>query len=165
MRTISPYELTDNAFHLIDKEWMLVAAGTPERHNAMTASWGGVGILWNKPVAFIFIRLQRHTLGFVEEHSSFTLSFFAETYRPALTLCGTVSGRDCDKIAQSGLSPMPFGKSVAFAEARMVMECTKLYAQNLERGCFIDTQVMQTAYPQADYHRMFIGEIVQVALR
>lgn len=159
MKLVSPYELNDNVFDLIDKQWMLITAGTLQHHNTMTASWGGMGILWNKPVAFIFIRPQRHTLQFVEQQHQFTLSFFAPAYRDALTLCGTVSGRDRNKIAEAGLTPVPIGQSVAFVEARMVMECTKLYAQNLEEDCFIDKSLIQKMYPTADFHRMFIGEI------
>lgn len=162
MHTISPYELTDNAFELIDREWMLISAGTLEHHNTMTASWGGLGILWNKPVAFIFIRPQRHTLQFVEAHNTFTLSFFGMGHRDALNLCGTVSGRDRNKIAEAGLTPMAIGSSVAFAEARMVMECTKLYAQNLDPACFVDKTLIQKVYPTSDFHRMFIGEISAV---
>ena len=128
----------------------------------MTASWGGLGILWNKPVAFIFIRPQRHTLQFVEAHDTFTLSFLGMGYRDALNLCGTVSGRDCNKIAEAGLTPMAIGSSVAFAEARMVMECTKLYAQNLESACFVGKALIQKVYPTSDFHRMFIGEISAV---
>ena len=162
MHSVSPYELSDNAFELIDREWMLISAGSLEHHNTMTASWGGLGILWDKPVAFIFIRPQRHTLQFVEAYDTFTLSFFGQGYRHALNLCGTVSGRDCNKIAEAGLTPVSHGSSIAFAQARMVMECKKLYAQNIDSTCFVDKALIQKVYPTSDFHRMFIGEISAV---
>ena len=47
---------SENAFDLIGKGGMLVTAGNKEKLNTMTASWGGIGWLWNRPVAFVFIR-------------------------------------------------------------------------------------------------------------
>ncbi|MBC7124160.1 MAG: flavin reductase family protein, partial [Bacteroidales bacterium] len=81
---ISPFELDENTFDLLDNQWMLILAGSKEKHNSMTASWGGFGILWNKPVAFVFIRPQRYTLQFVEQNDYFTLNFFEEKWRSAL---------------------------------------------------------------------------------
>ena len=51
----------EDVFHLIGKEWMLITSGTIDRFNTMTASWGGIGWLWNKPVAYIFVRPDRYT--------------------------------------------------------------------------------------------------------
>lgn len=72
----------------------------------MTASWGGVGVLWNKNVATVYIRPQRYTKEFVDGNEKFTLTFFSEQYRNALTYLGRVSGKDGDKIKESGLTPM-----------------------------------------------------------
>ena len=97
---IDPKELTENPFRLIGDRWTLITAGSEESFNTMTASWGGFGVLWNKPVVYVFIRPQRHTLGFVQRESHFTLSFFGEEQRPALQLLGSRSGRDGDKVAE-----------------------------------------------------------------
>ncbi|MBQ7983242.1 MAG: flavin reductase [Clostridia bacterium] len=163
MEHITPYELNDNLFHLIDKEWMLVTARDPETGciNTMTASWGGCGILWNKPVAFVFIRPQRHTYTFTEKAEGLTLSFFGEEYRAALRLCGTVSGRDCDKIAEAKLTPVSVGERAAFAEARMVFSCRKLYADDLKENAFVDAALLSN-YKAGDYHRMYICEIEDI---
>ena len=163
MEHITPYELNDNLFHLIDKEWMLVTARDPETGciNTMTASWGGCGILWNKPVAFVFIRPQRHTYTFTEMAEGLTLSFFGEEYRAALRLCGTVSGRDCDKIAEAKLTPVSVGERAAFAEARMVFSCRKLYADDLKENAFVDAALLSN-YKAGDYHRMYICEIEDI---
>ena len=85
---------------------MLVTAGNAEKFNMMTASWGGLGFLWNRPVAFVFIRPQRYTFDFVERNEGFTLSFFGEEYRKVLQLCGTKSGREIDKVAETKLTPI-----------------------------------------------------------
>ena len=160
MKQIHPYDLTDNLFHLLDREWMLITARDAEtgKINTMTASWGGFGILWNKPVAFVFIRPQRYTFGFTEQNEGLTLSFFSEDYRDALKLCGRVSGRDCDKIAEAHLTPMLLGKRAAFEEARMVMSCRKLYADDLRENAFVDPALLDN-YRAKDYHRMYIVEI------
>jgi flavin reductase (DIM6/NTAB) family NADH-FMN oxidoreductase RutF len=105
-RETKPELLTDNPFKLIGTDWTLITAGAPRSFNTMTASWGGLGVLWDKKVCFCFIRPTRHTYSFVEKAASFTLSFFDEQHRKALTFCGTHSGRDTDKIAATGLTPV-----------------------------------------------------------
>ena len=104
MKKIEPKEIQDNAVQLIGDDWMLVTAGSPEHFNMMTASWGGLGFMWKKPVAFVVIRPQRHTFRFIEAGDELTLSFFSHEYHKALTVCGTTSGRDTDKVAASGLT-------------------------------------------------------------
>ena len=160
MEHITPFELNENLFSLLDREWMLITARDPEtgKINTMTASWGGFGILWNKPVAFVFIRPQRYTYEFTEKTEGLTLSFFSEEYRDALKLCGRVSGRDCDKIARAGLTPMIIGERAAFEEARMVMSCRKLYADDLKECAFVDPALLSN-YSAKDYHKMYIVEI------
>ncbi len=159
-----PELLTDNPFKLIGADWMLITAGTPESFNTMTASWGGLGVLWERKVAFCFIRPTRHTYGFVERTRNFTLSFFEERYRKALTFCGSHSGRDTDKIKGAGLTPENEGGFVYFAEARLVLACRKLYFQDLGPERFLDPKLNEM-YPQKDFHRMYIGEIVKCLIK
>ena len=102
---IKAEELKDNPFDLIGKQWMLITAGNEEKCNTMTASWGGVGIMWGKPTATAYIRDSRYTKEFVDREDYFTLAFFGEEHREALNLCGRVSGRDEDKIKEAGLTP------------------------------------------------------------
>lgn len=165
-REFVPEALSDNVFKLIGKDWMLVTAGGAEDFNTMTASWGGMGILWGKPVAFVFVRPQRHTFGYVEAASHFTLSFFDEDYRDVLNFCGTHSGRDVDKASETGLTPTAVGdQGVVFAEARLAMVCRKLYAQDLSAASFVDQQIIDQAYPARDFHRMYVGEVVQALMK
>lgn len=154
------YALRDNPFKLLAQDWMLVTAGPPDHFNTMTASWGSLGVLWNKPVAFIFIRPQRHTLAFVADNADFTLTFFDEKYRTALQFCGSRSGRDYDKPAETGLSPIitPRGNT-SFYQARMFMECRKLYSGKLLEEAFNDRELIPEIYPNKDFHHLFIGEI------
>ena len=159
---ISPLEWNESPFRVIGKEWMLITAGTMDGWNTMTASWGAMGELWFKPVVFTFLRPQRYTLEFVERESFFTLSFFEEKYRTALNFCGANSGRDCDKAEKTGLTPMATANgSVAFEEARLILECRKLYFQDLDPSLFLDKEI-EKHYPKQDYHRMFVGEVVSV---
>ena len=74
----APEEIQGNVFSMIGSDWMLVTAGDNEKYNTMTASWGGMGVLWGKPAAFVFIRPQRYTYTFLEKTDRFTLSFFGE---------------------------------------------------------------------------------------
>lgn len=164
-KNISPTLITDNPFQLIDKEWMLITAGGIESFNTMTASWGGFGILWNKPVVFCFVRPVRYTYEFMEKAGFFTATFFDREYRKALNFCGANSGRDTDKMAATGLTPVasPNG-SVYFEQARLVLECRKLYFSDINPEHFIDPAINNN-YPMADYHRMYIGEIVNCMLK
>ena len=81
MNKINFTSLQQNPAELIGKQWMLITAGTPQAFNCMTASWGGLGFLWNRPVAFVFVRPNRHTAAFLDEQPAFTLSFMPEKYR------------------------------------------------------------------------------------
>lgn len=159
-----PELLTDNPFKLIGSDWMLITAGTPESCNTMTASWGGLGVLWERKVATCFIRPTRYTFEFAERSAYFTLSFFGEPYRKALTYCGTHSGRNEDKIKESGLTPAKEGGFIYFSEARLVLACRKIYSQDINPGRFLDPKIGDM-YPQKDYHRMYIGEIEKCLVR
>ncbi len=162
-QSISPEEIPGNTIRTIGRDWMLVTAGTKEKFNTMTASWGGIGHLWNKPVAFIFIRPQRYTFGFLEEQETFTLSFFGGQYREALTVCGTLSGRDVNKVERAGLTPhYTENGNVAFEEATLVLECKKLYADFFHKESFIDADIVRLDYPEEDFHKVYIAEIVNV---
>ena len=161
-KTIDPSAIADNAFRLIGKDWALVTSGSRESFNTMTVSWGGVGIMWNKPVTFTFIRPQRYTFGFLEKNGMFTMSFFDEEYRKALQICGTKSGRDIDKVKETGLTPAFTDDGVPyFEEARLVLVCKKLYAQDLNEDSIIE-EAVKSNYSGDDYHRMYISEIVSV---
>lgn len=161
-RTVSPSEIDESAIRLIGSDWMLISAEAGGKINMMTASWGGLGVLWNKPAAFVFVRPQRYTYEFTEAGDEVTLSFFGGGHRDMLRKMGTVSGRDVDKLTLSGLeydlsvphSPVPAG-------ARIVLRCRKLYADFIRADSFADADVRRDAYPGEDYHRVYVYEIME----
>lgn len=158
-KSINPVDITENTFKLIGNDWMLITAGNPAKFNTMTASWGGLGVLWNKKVCFCFIRPQRYTFEFMERETNFTLSFFEDKYRPALNLCGTKSGRDIDKVKEAGLTPIEGSSgAVCFNEAKLIIECRKIYFQDIDPANFLE-ETIEKNYTNKDYHRMYIGEI------
>ncbi len=161
---ISPEMMAGNPFHRIGKDWMLITAGNQEKANTMTASWGGLGVLWNKPVAFAFVRPTRYTYEFLEQEDTFTLSFFPdESTRQALTLCGRVSGRDTDKIAEAGLTLRTDTEAPYFDEASLVLVCRKIAVQDIDPAGFLDNTIH--GHYTDDYHRVYIGEIIRVLQR
>lgn len=165
-REISPYDLPDNLFTRIGKDWMLITAGDSEAHNSMTASWGQTGFLWNRPVATVYVRPQRYTYEFMEKNDRYSLSFFAPgEQRKALNLMGSKSGRDIDKLAATGLSSQLLDGVPAIAEAQLVIVCRKLYRQDMDPACFTDPQPDTAHYPAKDYHRIYVGEIEKVYLK
>lgn len=154
--------LKESVFSLIGDRWMLVAATDKSgRTNAMTASWGGMGVLWGKKVAFVFIRPQRYTKRFVDEAEKFTLSFFDDSYKKMLGYMGKVSGKDEDKIAKSGLTVTDRNGAPVFKEASLTLVCRKMYRDTLKEENFIDKSIIEKWYPQKDYHDVYVAEIVE----
>lgn len=166
MEKIEPKDINENVIRLIGDEWMLVTAGDREKFNMMTASWGSMGFLWNKPVVMVFVRPQRYTFEFTEKRDTFTLSFFDERYRRALNVCGSVSGRDTDKVKESGLTPyFTEAGNPAFEEASLVLECRKLYADFLKEEAFTERKIVDVQYGQKDFHKMYVAEIINAWVR
>ncbi|MDR1443377.1 MAG: flavin reductase family protein [Treponema sp.] len=163
----------------IGHEWMLISVGAENGGggtdwNTMTASWGGLGVLWGRDVAFMFIRPSRRTFEFANNSGLFTLSFFDESRRDALNFIGANSGRDYDKAAETGLTPLVFGSGIAegraagaigFDEAREIIVCHKLYTHDFDPRRFLDAPLIEKSYNGKDYHRMYIGEILTVLRR
>ena len=154
---------SENAFDLIGKEWMLVTAGNKEKFNTMTASWGGIGWLWNRPVAFVFIRPERYTHDFIERESRLTLSFYGEEYRSVLQFCGTKSGRDVDKVKETGLKPVALESgAMTFGQARLTLDCRKLFKSPMAEASFIDKSILEKWYgpqPGGSLHDVYVVEI------
>jgi len=161
-KEINPEQISENLLKLIGQDWTLITAGPTDSYNTMTASWGGFGILWSRNVCWCVIRPQRYTYEFMEREEHFTLSFFEEKYRDALNLCGTKSGRDIDKAAATGLIAIEgtLPATTTFAQACLVMECRKIYIQDVDPKNFLDPTIEKN-YPIQDYHRMYLGEIVK----
>lgn len=149
-----------NPFDLIGKQWMLISAGTEEKWNTMTASWGGVGIIWGKPSATCYIRQSRYTKEFVDNSEYFTLSFLQDGYRDQLNLLGTKSGRDMDKMHDSGLTSVFVDGQPTFAEAELVLVCRKRCKSEIAPADILQQETIDRCYSTPDFHTMYIGEIV-----
>ena len=156
----------ENAFDLIGKEWMLVTSGTKEKFNTMTASWGGIGWLWNRPVAFVFIRPERYTHEFIERESRLTLSFYREDCRGILQFCGSKSGRDVDKVKETGLKPVALESgAMTFEQARLTLDCRKLFKSPMAAADFVDKSILEKWYndrPGGSLHDVYVVEIEAV---
>lgn len=148
-------------YKAFEENWALVAAGNADSHNAMTIGWGGIGSLWGKPVATVYVRPNRHTYRFLEENEYFTVSFYPAQYKKALGIMGSKSGRSCDKDALAGLTPVPMGESVTYAEAEKTILCRKIYWQDMDLERF-PADVRRRYYGNEPAHRMYIGEIIEI---
>ena len=163
--TIQPAALSLHPFTAFDKGWMVLSAGDYQAGdwNCMTVSWGFVGTMWNLPVAQTVVRPQRYTREFLDKHDTFTLCAFPDSCRKALQILGSKSGRDGDKVAESGLRPVASTVVAApsFAEAELVIECRKIFRQPMTPEAMLDPRA-GGAYPTRDYHVIYIGEVVAV---
>ncbi|MBE6622543.1 MAG: flavin reductase family protein [Ruminococcaceae bacterium] len=163
MKEIKPYDITDNLFTAVNHDWMLITAMNRDgKVNTMTASWGGFGILWGKPVCVCVIRPQRYTHQFTEEADRLTLTFLKEGHREALNLCGTVSGRDGNKIEKAGLHTVIDGEYAYFEESRLVICGRKIYVSQIKEENFLDPAIVASKYPQKDFHTVYVCEIESV---
>ena len=164
-KKIDPKQWKGNVFSLIGDQWLLITAGTAEDCNTMTASWGGLGVIWGAPAATCYIRPQRYTKEFVDREEYFTLTFFGEEYRKALALCGSKSGRDIDKVKECGFTVRAAACGAPyFEQAELVLVCRKRFAQDMNPAC-IAADVKEKWYPEQDYHTMYIGEIVEALVK
>lgn len=162
-KEISPYE-AENAAKLIGKDWMLITVSDGDGANAMTASWGCLGVLWGKPVAVCFIRPQRYTYELIEKTERISLAFLGKDYKSALNICGTKSGRDCDKLSEAGLHVSDCGGVPVISEARLTFVCRKLYKGKIDEAGFIDKSIADF-YKNGDYHYVYVAEIEKTLIK
>ncbi|MCD8176433.1 MAG: DUF4468 domain-containing protein [Tannerellaceae bacterium] len=161
-RSITPDRIPGNIVKMLSEDWMLITAGKDEEFNMMTASWGGLGVLFGKPVAICYINPARYTYRLMETSDTYTFTFYTEAYRDVLQYCGSASGLDQDKVKESGLTPLttPTG-SKAFGEAWMIIECRKMISQPLSTEVMNDPQ-LKAEWLGKQVHKMYIGEIINV---
>ena len=162
-KEINIRELKDNFVKMISNDWALLTAGTKDNFNTMTVSWGGIGELWGKDVCFVFVRPQRYTYEFMEKNDYFSLSFFGGEYKKELGICGSKSGRDIDKMAETGFLPVDFENAVGYEQAKVNVVLKKLAYQDMKPDGFIDESIMNN-YANNDFHRVYVGEIVKVVV-
>ncbi|MBR2751136.1 MAG: flavin reductase [Clostridiales bacterium] len=148
-------------FEIFDKKWALVTAGTKDKFNTMTISWGGMGTIWGKPVATVYVRTSRYTHEFMDDNEYFTVSFYPEEWKKTLGILGSKSGRDIDKMHVEGLTPVEAGDSVSFREAEVTLVCRKLFMQTLDPKN-MKPEIAAQFYSADAPHDMYIGEVVEI---
>ena len=154
-------EFNAKSFEVFDQEWALVTAGTKDSCNAMTISWGGLGTLWGRPAATVYVKPVRYTWNFMKENDYFTVSFYDEQYRKALGVFGSKSGRDTDKVKATGFTPVYLENAVTFREAKTTLLCRKIYTQDLDIDAIPDF-ARERYYTEEAPHTMFIGEVIDI---
>ncbi len=148
-------------FSQFNNRWALLSAGTMDQHNTMTISWGGMGTLWEKPVVTVYVKPCRHTFQYMNKNMYFTVSFYPEQYRRALTVMGSISGRDIDKDKEAGLTPVDLTQAVTYREAEVTLLCRRIYWQDLDEE-HMPGDVVRQNYLSDEAHRMYIGEVVDI---
>ena len=162
---IKATELNENLIRMISEDWMLLAAGNEQKHNEMTVSWGGMGFLWNEPVATVYVRPQRYTFEFMETNEMFSLNVLGPESRDILKKAGAITGKGINKTQQLGLTAVSEENTVYFEQARIVLLCQKLYADFLKPEKFTCPQITEPYYEKKDYHKMYIGAIRKVLIK
>ena len=159
-----PIELLQmNPFTAIGTDGFLITAGTSEKYNTMIASWGSMGVLWGRNILTLYVRQSRYTHQFLEQNEGFTVSFFPPEMKERLLWCGRHSGRDYDKIAETGLKISclrgPNGdERVTFKQASLVFSCTKAAVLPLVKESFLLPEI-ESFYQDGDFHTTYIGFI------
>lgn len=149
--------------YAIDQEWALLTVGKKENFNTMTISWGGLGTIWNKPVATVYVRPNRYTYEFMENNEYFTVSFYDNEYKKDLAILGSKSGRDCDKVALTKLTPEFLERSISFSAAKLTLVCKKIYFQDFDiRNVNIEQSEVERLYSNEPMHTMYIGEVIDI---
>jgi flavin reductase (DIM6/NTAB) family NADH-FMN oxidoreductase RutF len=163
-KEINIKEVKENVVDLLVKQWGLVTAGTADGFNTMTVSWGAIGELWGKDMVTIYIRPQRYTEEFLNANDYFTLSFYPADKKQALGICGTKSGRDIDKVSETGFTPCFDEAAPYFEEAKLVLICRKLAKSRFNPEEIIDKSIIPDNYPENDFHYIYYGEIEKVLI-
>ncbi len=154
-------EFNTEIFSQFDKKWALLTAGSEDNFNTMTISWGGLGTLWGKPVATVYVRTSRYMHDYMDANEYFTISYFPEEYKKILGVLGSKSGREMDKMKDSGLTAIKAGDSVSFQEAEVTLVCRKLFRQKLEESNMPE-EIAKAMYEGQASHDMYIGEVVEI---
>lgn len=161
-----PYQkLRVNPHNLFENRWLVLTCGDLSRndYNGMTIAWGSLGTMWHRPFVQVVVRPTRYTFEFMNQYDQFTVCAFPESRKDALQVMGSRSGRDCDKISEAGLTPVPSGKvaSPAYEEAELVIECRKIYFDDMTPQGFVDPEIERN-YPKKDYHGIYFGEVLMI---
>ena len=140
---------------------LLVSRGREGLPNVMAIGWGTMGIIWKKPVFLVLVRPSRHTYKLIEEAGDFTVNIVPPELKDVVTYCGTVSGRDHDKLKEKGLTVIPSEKvkTPIIKECILHFECRVVYKSDLIPS-ELEKAIIPASYPEGDFHRTYFGEIL-----
>ena len=165
LRTVDLKELSPEIFRVFGTQNALLTAGNREGCNTMTIGWCGLGRIWNLPACTVYVRPERYTYGFMEDQEYFTVSVPLLAAHDRIKVFGTKSGRDTDKLAESGMTLAFTESGVPYvAESEWVLVCRKLYVQEMKGECLTD-KGPEKFYQGEGWHKMYIGEVVEAYVR
>lgn len=168
MHQFQPYPIEEielNPFTKFKNDWALLTVKSEDKTNSMTVSWGGLGVLWDKPIATIYVRESRYTKELIDHANRFSLTFLEERFRPLLKYMGEVSGRIEDKIKTAGLHIDNHIGVPYIDEGNFVIICRKMAAVPMPESTFLDPAVKSEYYENDDFHTMYVGEILSMLAR
>jgi flavin reductase (DIM6/NTAB) family NADH-FMN oxidoreductase RutF len=163
-------ELTDNVFKLVGKDFTVITAGDSVSFNSMTAGWGGMGIMFEKPVTWCFLRASRYTLELMKKETTYTMSYFDDKYKEQVLFFGSKTGRNTDKMKETSLTHVstPSGNS-SYKEARLIIECKLTEITTVGPDDFYaqaDKDFVIEGYNDAKaYHKLVFGEITKIWIK
>ena len=135
--------------------------------NTMTIGWGTLGIQWGKPIFIAFVRESRYTKELVEKNGEFTINVpYGAFDKTILSLCGTRSGRDMDKIGELGLH-LEESETISvpgIKELPLTLECKVIYKQDQDPAAINEENTARyypknEEFPEGDYHTAYYGQI------
>ena len=164
---ISPEDIFDNVFTLVGKVFPVITAGNEDHYNSMTASGGGLGVLFKKPTTWCILKANRYTLELIQKEQTYTLSYFPNEYKEQILFLGSKSGRDSEKMKEVKLTRIqtPSG-NISFIEARLILECKLTQITTAHPDDFYsqeDKEAINEAYKEGNVYRKYVfGEITHV---
>ena len=169
-KQISPEEISDDVFTLTGKIFPVITAGKKELYNSMTASGGGMGLLFRKPTTWCLLRSDRYTLELMQKEQRYTMSYFPKKYMEQVIFLGSKSGRDSAKMKEVKLTSIqtPSG-NLSYEEARLIIECklTLITTPSPDDFCTQEARdYLKEVYKSAsDYRKYVFGEITHVFVK
>ena len=166
-KQISPEEICDDVFTLVGKVFPVITAGKEDHYNSMTASGGGLGMLFMRPITWCILQASRYTLEMILKEQTYTLSYFPNEYEEQMLFLGSKSGRDSEKMKEVELTSVqtPSG-DMSFKEARLIFECKLTELTTPNPNDFYSQEAkdwINEAYKEAnDYRKLVFGEITHV---
>lgn len=163
MREILPFDFDFNPFYSFGKEWALIVCEENKEDNAMTISWGNIGILWSKPILSVFVRNTRYTKHMLDHSDKFSCCFFDKKYQNELTYCGTVSRKDEDKITKCNFTRERYQNVLYIKEAKITFILKKIYQVDLPISDST-IQDIKKHYKENECHTQYICEIEKILI-